>query len=80
MTRKSSAIFFFLEIKGSHLGLPWWPVAKTPSSQGLGSIPGQGTKHHVLQLRPNTAKKIKKKKKKVAPLAGALEPSLLDQG
>ena len=36
------------------MGLPWNPVAQTWHSQcrGLGSIPGQGTRSHMLQLRP----------------------------
>ena len=36
------------------------PVAKTLSSQckGLGSIPGQGTRSHILKLRPSTSKQI----------------------
>ena len=33
------------------LGFPGGPVAKTPHSRGLGSIPGQGTRSRVLQLR-----------------------------
>ena len=38
-------------------GLPWWPV-ETPSSQcrGPASSPGQGTRSHMPQLRPVTAK------------------------
>ena len=35
------------------------PVVKNPSSPG--SIPGQGTRFHMPQLRPGTAKKKKKK-------------------
>ena len=44
---------------------PGGPVAKTLSSQcrGPGSIPGQGARSHMLQLRPRAAK-LKKKKKK----------------
>ena len=36
------------------------PVARTPHSQfrGPGSIPGQGTRSHMPQLRPSTAKQI----------------------
>ena len=30
----------------------------TPSAEGLGSILGQGTRSHMLQLRPGTAKQI----------------------
>ena len=40
------------------------PVAKIPNTGGLGSIPGQGTRPHMLQLRHGVAKYIKKKKKK----------------
>ena len=34
-------------------GLPCGPETETPPSQfrGLGSVPGQETKHHVLQLK-----------------------------
>ena len=41
---------------------PGGPVAKTLSShcRGPGSIPGQGTRSHMLQLRPGAAKWIKK--------------------
>ena len=39
--------------------LPGGPVAKTPRSNAgdLGSIPGQGTRSHMLQLSPSAAKK-----------------------
>ena len=33
-----------------------WLRLCAPSSGGLGSIPGQGTGSHMLQLRPSTAK------------------------
>ena len=29
---------------------------RAPKAGGLGSIPGQGTRSHMLQLRPNTVK------------------------
>ena len=43
----------------SSLGLPWWPSgcdselpsSQAPSAGGLGSIPGQGTRSHMLQRR-----------------------------
>ena len=35
---------------------PGGPVAKTPNTGGLGSIPGQGTRPHMLQLRYGAAK------------------------
>lgn len=40
---------------------PVGPVTKTPCSNaaGLNSISGQGTKPHVLKLRPSAAKKNK---------------------
>ena len=40
------------------MDFPGGPVAKTLCSQckGLGSIPGQGARAHMLQLRPGTAK------------------------
>ena len=42
------------------------PVAETLCSQcrSPGSIPGQGTRYHMLQLRPTTNKKIFLKNKK----------------
>ena len=44
---------------------PCGQVAKTPHSQckGLGLIPGQGTRSHMLQLRLGTAKKKKTRTK-----------------
>ena len=53
--------------KGSNLGyktilryFPGSPLAKTLHSQcrGLDSVPGQGTRFHLIQLRPGMAKKI----------------------
>ena len=37
----------------SRVGLSWWlsPVAKTPNAEGPDSIPGQGTRSHMLQLK-----------------------------
>ena len=37
---------------------PGGPVAKlcAPNARGLGSIPGQGTRSHMLQLRASVAK------------------------
>ena len=45
--------------KNVPLGLPWWPVVKTPRFQceGKGSIPSQGT-----QIPPCLAAKKEKKK------------------
>ena len=39
-------------------GSPGGPVARlyAPNAGGLGSIPGQGTGSHILQLRPGTGK------------------------
>ena len=54
------------QLKDGPRGLPWskWlrKAAKTLSSQcrGLGSIPGQGARSHVPQLRPSTAKYTRK--------------------
>ena len=39
----------------SGVGLPWCPVVKTPRSGGPGSIPGQGTRSCVPQLRSGTS-------------------------
>ena len=41
------------------VGFPWWSVAKTPFAWYRGSgftIPGQGTRSHMLQPKPGTAK------------------------
>ena len=35
---------------------PGSPVAKTPKAGGPGSIPGQGIRSHMTQLRSSTAK------------------------
>ena len=44
--------------QGPSRGFPDGPEAKTPRSQSkaLGSVPGQGTRSHLLQLRPSAAK------------------------
>ena len=34
----------------------WWLTLRVPSAAGLGSIPDQGSRSHMLQLRQNTAK------------------------
>ena len=46
--------------KERHRDFPGGLVAKTPPSQcrGLGFIPAQGTRSHMLQLRPGAAKYI----------------------
>ena len=33
-------------------GLLWWSSGWAPNAGGPGSIPGQGTRSHMLQLRP----------------------------
>ena len=35
-------------------------IALTPNARGLDLIPGQGTRSHMPQLRPGTAKEINK--------------------
>ena len=47
-----------------------WLRLRAPTTEGLGSIPGQGTRSHMLQLRPGAAKQrnIKKKKQKAYKL------------
>ena len=45
--------------KGTSLVAQWLRV-RTPNAGGLGSIPGQGTRSHMLQLRPSAAKKVNK--------------------
>ena len=53
-----------VRVKGNLGDFPGGPVAGTLRSQckGPGSIPGQGARAHMLQLRPRTAKKKKKKR------------------
>ena len=41
-----------------------WRTLHSPNAGGLGSIPGQGTRSHMLQLRPSTAKQMFFKKRK----------------
>ena len=36
--------------------LPWWLRFHAPNAGGLSSFPGQGTRSHMLQLRPGAAK------------------------
>ena len=43
---------------GTSLVVQWLPVP-APSAGGQGSIPGQGTRSHVTQLRLSTTKEIK---------------------
>ena len=40
-----------------------WLRLQAPNARGLSSIPSQGTRSHMLQLRPGAVKWIKKKKK-----------------
>ena len=62
--------------------VPDGPVAKTPNAGGPGSIPGQGTRFHVLQLRvhmpelkiPHTANKSGVCVCSVAQLCLTLQP------
>ena len=42
-------------IMGSSLVVQWLRLL-TPTARGLGSIPGQGTRSHMLQLKPSIAK------------------------
>ena len=56
--RKQEKLQRLIELRKLGRDFPGGPVAKTLCSQckGLGSIPGQGTRAHMLQLRPGTAK------------------------
>ena len=45
-----------ITIREGEGGLPWWSRDCSPNVGGLGSIPGQGTRSHVPQLRPRKAK------------------------
>ena len=42
-------------------GFPGGPGAETPNTGSLGSIPDQGTRPHMLQLRHGAAREVKKK-------------------
>ena len=46
-----------MSLKSQFGDLPGGPVASS-HSQCLGSIPGQGTRSHMLQLKPGAAKQI----------------------
>ena len=50
-TKNGNKIF----IKGTLLVVQWLRLC-APNSGGLGSIPGQGTRSHMLQLRPSAAR------------------------
>ena len=56
--RKQEKLQRLIELRKLGRDFPGGPVAKTLCSQckGLGSIPGQGARAHMLQLRPGTAK------------------------
>ena len=45
----------FLESVGTSLVVQWLRLC-APNAGGLGLIPGQRTRSHMLQLRPSTAK------------------------
>ena len=49
MLRHGWALKALFEMKETK-DFPGGPVAKTPRSKGLGSVPGQGTRSHVVQL------------------------------
>ena len=58
-TFSTSEQWVFIVIKRSNGDFPGGPMAKTLRSQGRGppgSIPGQGPRSHMLQLRPGAAK------------------------
>ena len=59
-----------------------WLRLSTPNSGGPGLIPGQGTRFHMLQLRPKyISKKLKKKKKvKTGPERLVEGPKVTQQG
>ena len=46
------------KVKKMIYGFPWWSWLRlcTPNAGGLGSIPGQGTRSHMPQLKPIEAK------------------------
>ena len=56
--RKQEKLQRLIELRKFGRDFPGGPVAKTLCSQckGLGSISGQGTRSHMLQLRLDTAK------------------------
>ena len=53
-----SKIFFFkiLWLKMTAAGLPWWHSGWDSMLPMQAAIPGEGTRSHMLQLRPSTAK------------------------
>ena len=51
---------FKKKVLGTSLVVQWLRLS-TPNAGGLGLIPGQGTRSHMLQLRASTTKKKKKK-------------------
>ena len=53
-----------LKETGDFLVVQWLKLC-APNSGGTGSIPGWGTRSHMLQLRPCAAKKKKKKEIKI---------------
>ena len=44
-------------IQGTSLVVQWLRLC-TPKAEGLGLIPGQGTRSHIAQLRPGTNKEM----------------------
>ena len=61
----SYKINFFKDInRGTSLVVQWLIFHAPNASGGPALIPGQGTRSHMLQLRPDTVKKKKKKKER----------------
>ena len=46
-----------------------WLRLQAPNARGPSSIPSQGTRSHMLQLRPGAVKWIKKKKRHVVKMS-----------
>ena len=55
---ESEKVGLKLSIQRDSLVVQWLRL-HAPNAGPLGSIPGQGTRSHMLQLRPGTAKKKK---------------------
>ena len=51
----SDSIHVKISPLGTSLVIQWLRL-QDPNAGGLGSVPGQGTRSHMLQLRPNAAK------------------------
>ena len=56
-----------------------WLRLRAPNAGDQGSIPAQGTRFHILQLRPDATKKKKKRKKIILFIASGSVHSALQK-